>query len=84
MSVFAGFGGQKFIEDTFSRVETLRQEISRLGIDCEIEVDGGVSEANAAKLAEAGADILVAGSSVFKSPDPSNAIKAMKGETQII
>ena len=65
-------------------METLRQEISRLGIDCEIEVDGGVSEANAAKLAKAGADILVAGSSVFKSPDPSNAIKAMKGETQII
>ena len=79
MSVFAGFGGQKFIETTYDRVRTLKSEITRRGLDCEIEVDGGVSPSNAAALAEAGADILVAGSSVFKAADPAGAIRLMKG-----
>lgn len=79
MSVFAGFGGQKFIETTYERVRTLKSEIAERGLDCEIEVDGGVSPANAAALAESGADILVAGSSVFKAQDPAEAIRLMRG-----
>ena len=78
MSVFAGFGGQKFIEDTYEKVRCIKAEIDRRGLDCEIEVDGGVSPANAKKLGEAGASILVAGSAVFKAEDPSEVISAMR------
>lgn len=78
MSVFAGFGGQKFIEETYSRIETVKAEIDRRGLDCEIEVDGGVSPKNASKLVESGASILVAGSSVFKADNPAEAIAAMR------
>jgi ribulose-phosphate 3-epimerase len=78
MSVFAGFGGQRFIEDTYGRIRTLKAEIDRLGLDVKIEVDGGVCPANAKALIEAGAEILVAGSAVFKSDDPSEIIKAMR------
>ena len=79
MSVFAGFGGQKFIEETYSRVRTLKAEIERQGLDIPIEVDGGVSATNAAALAEAGAEIFVAGSAVFKAEDPASVINAMRG-----
>ena len=79
MSVFAGFGGQKFIEDTYDRIRTLRAEMVRQGHIIPIEVDGGVSASNAAALAEAGAEILVAGSAVFKSDDPESVINAMRG-----
>lgn len=78
MSVFAGFGGQKFIEATYERVKLLKAEIDRQGVECHIQVDGGVSAANAARLVECGADILVAGSAVFKSDDPAAVIAAMK------
>lgn len=78
MSVFAGFGGQKFIETTYSRVSALKSEITRRGLSCLIEVDGGVSGKNASALAEAGADILVSGSAVLKAPDPSEAIRLMR------
>ena len=78
MSVFAGFGGQKFIEDTYGRIRTLKAEILRLGAEVKIEVDGGVSPSNARALAEAGADILVAGSAVFKAQDPAGVICSMK------
>lgn len=78
MSVFAGFGGQKFIESTYERIRTLKSEIDRRGLDVMIEVDGGVSPANSSALAAAGADILVAGSAVFKSDDPVAVVKAMK------
>ena len=78
MSVFAGFGGQKFIEDTYGRIRTLKAEIDRLGLSVQIEVDGGVSPANAGALVEAGAEILVAGSAVFKADDPAQVIAAMK------
>lgn len=79
MSVFAGFGGQKFIEATYDRIRTLKAEIDRQGLDIKIEVDGGVSPSNAKALAEAGAEIFVAGSAVFRSEDPAAAIAAMKG-----
>lgn len=78
MSVFAGFGGQKFIEETYDRVRTLKAEIIRQGLDVELEVDGGVTTSNASALAEAGFDILVAGSAVFKSEDPAAVIAAMR------
>ena len=78
MSVFAGFGGQKFIEDTYGRIRTLKAEIIRLEAEVKIEVDGGVSPSNARALAEAGADILVAGSAVFKAQDPAGVICSMK------
>ena len=78
MSVFAGFGGQKFIPETWSRLAALKSEIARQGADCLIEVDGGVSPDNAPRLSAAGADILVAGSAVFKSPDPSSTVIRMK------
>lgn len=78
MSVFAGFGGQKFIEDTYMRIRTLREEIARQGLDLPIEVDGGVGPANAKALIEAGAEILVAGSAVFKAEDPGAVIAAMR------
>ena len=78
MSVFAGFGGQKFIEDTYDRIRTLKAEIERQGLDIKIEVDGGVSPDNAQALIAAGAEILVAGSAVFKAEDPAAVIQQMK------
>ena len=78
MSVFAGFGGQKFIEETYDRLRTLKAEIQRQGLNIPIEVDGGVSAANSRALAEAGAEILVAGSAVFKADDPAAVIQQMK------
>lgn len=78
MSVFAGFGGQKFIEATYDRLVQLKSEIVRQGANCLIQVDGGVSADNASRLAALGADILVAGSAVFKAEDPAAVIAAMK------
>ena len=79
MSVFAGFGGQQFIPETFERVKTLKAEIKRRKLPCRIEVDGGVGLSNAALLHKAGVDIVVAGSSVFKSEDPAATIAALRG-----
>lgn len=79
MSVFAGFGGQKFIEATYDRIRTLKAEIQGRGLDVKIEVDGGVSPANAKALIEAGAEILVAGSAVFKAENPAEVVAAMRG-----
>ncbi len=78
MSVFAGFGGQKFIEGSIGRIASLRAEMERRGVVKDIEVDGGVSQANAKVLIEAGATMLVAGSSVFKAEDPAAAIAGMR------
>ena len=80
MSVFAGFGGQKFIEETYDRVAAVKKEIEAQGLNCQIQVDGGVSASNAKKLIECGAEILVAGSAVFKAEDPAGVIAAMKCE----
>ena len=78
MSVFAGFGGQKFIYESLDRVSRLRAAIERRGCNALIEVDGGVSASNAAALREAGADVVVAGSSVFKSQDPLAVMQALR------
>ena len=78
MSVFAGFGGQKFMYESIDRIATLRSEITRRGRRALIEVDGGVSLSNAAALREAGADVLVAGRSVFRAEDPPAVIRALR------
>ena len=78
MSVNPGFGGQSFIENTYSKVEKLKEMILRKNSSAIIQVDGGVTNKNAKKLVEAGADVLVAGSYVFKSPNPDNTIKDLK------
>ena len=78
MSVFAGFGGQKFIPESIDRIKTLKAEMDRRGVVKDIEVDGGVSSANARILAEAGTTMLVAGSSVFKAEDPAKAIAELR------
>lgn len=78
MSVFAGFGGQKFIPETLDKIREVRAEIVRRGLNTLIEVDGGVNSDNASLLFSAGADVLVAGSSVFKAADPEEAIRQLK------
>ena len=78
MSVNPGFGGQKFIENTYNKVRQLRDLCNRKNPHCLIEVDGGVNTDNASKLYEAGADVLVAGNAVFKSADPIATIAQLK------
>ena len=81
MSVFAGFGGQKFIPESLDRVRAVKSRLVQIGRpEVPIEVDGGVGPGNAADLIAAGAGILVAGSSVFKAENPVQAIAAMRGE----
>lgn len=78
MSVNPGFGGQKFIPTTFKKIAQLREMITRNEASVLIEVDGGVNPENAPLLQRAGADVLVAGSSVFKSPDMIQAVRQLK------
>ena len=78
MSVNPGFGGQKFIENTYNKVRQLRELCNRKNPQCLIEVDGGVNLQNAPLLFEAGADVLVAGNAVFKSENPQKTIHDMK------
>ena len=78
MSVFAGFGGQKFIPETMDKIRFIKAEIARRGLKTLIEIDGGVNTGNAAALFAAGADALVAGSAVFGAKDPEEAIRKMK------
>ena len=79
MSVNPGFGGQKFIERTYQKVRDLRGMLDEAGTSAMIEIDGGVGADNWAQLVEAGADVLVAGSSTFNAPSPSASIRRMKG-----
>ncbi len=78
MSVNPGFGGQKFIENTLSRVKQLREMVGRKGANVLIEVDGGVQQETAPKLVEAGANVLVSGRYVFKASNPEDAIRGLK------
>ena len=77
MSVNPGFGGQSFIENTFDKVKELKELIQSTGSDCQIEIDGGVTNKNAKKLVQAGANILVAGSYVFKNSNPTETISKL-------
>ncbi|MFT4204915.1 MAG: ribulose-phosphate 3-epimerase [Chitinophagaceae bacterium] len=78
MSVNPGFGGQKFLQHTLVKIQQLREMIDAKGLNVEIEIDGGVTEANAAEIVAAGATVLVAGSSVFKAADPLKAIADLR------
>lgn len=78
MSVNPGFGGQKFIERTYDKVRNLKAMIKEAGSECLIEIDGGVNNTNAPLLIEAGADVLVAGSFVFRSEDPIKTVAELK------
>ncbi len=78
MSVNPGFGGQKFIDNAVAKTRRLRELIDRTGSKALIEVDGGVNESTGRLLAEAGADILVAGSYIFNAPDPAARILTLK------
>lgn len=78
MSVNPGFGGQKFIENTYNKVKQLRALCDRKNPQCLIEVDGGVNTSNASLLFDAGADVLVAGNAVFKSENPMQTIHDLK------
>jgi ribulose-phosphate 3-epimerase len=77
MSVNPGFGGQSFIENTYNKVKELKELIQSSESSCQIEIDGGVTNKNAKKLVEAGANILVAGSYVFKSKNPAETISKL-------
>ncbi|MBR6207142.1 MAG: ribulose-phosphate 3-epimerase [Oscillospiraceae bacterium] len=81
MTVEPGFGGQRFMEDMLPKVELLRKTVDREGLPCEIEVDGGVNPATAALCRAAGADVLVAGSDVFRAADRAARIAQLRGET---
>ncbi|WP_375323715.1 ribulose-phosphate 3-epimerase [Flagellimonas sp. GZD32] len=80
MSVNPGFGGQSFIENTYQKVKELKKLIQSKNANTLIEIDGGVNAENAKKLVDAGADVLVAGSFVFKSENPTETIKNLKAE----
>ena len=81
MSVNPGFGGQSFIENTYDKVKELKALIKRKGASTKIEIDGGVTDKNAKQLADAGADVLVAGSFVFKSDNQLETISNLKAIT---
>lgn len=78
MSVNPGFGGQSFIENTYSKVKALKELITAKGAATLIEIDGGVTDQNAKALIDAGADVLVAGSFVFKAENPTQTIADLK------
>lgn len=78
MSVNPGFGGQKFIESTYQKIKELKKLIAETGSQALIEIDGGVNQANAKPLLEAGADVLVAGNFVFSSAEPKSIIHQLK------
>jgi ribulose-phosphate 3-epimerase len=78
MSVNPGFGGQKFISQVLPKIKELKQMIKKRGLSTYIQVDGGINAETAAQVVKAGADVLVAGSFVFGSPDRKEAIASLK------
>ncbi|HCA58423.1 MAG TPA: ribulose-phosphate 3-epimerase [Blastocatellia bacterium] len=80
MSVNPGFGGQRFIPRSIGRLRELRQMISERGLDVKIEIDGGIDLTNVAEVADAGAEIMVAGSAVFGTDNPAEAVRALSNK----
>jgi len=78
MTVYPGFGGQSFMENMMPKVQLLRREIDRLGLDIDLEVDGGVGPKTAEVCARNGANVLVAGSAIFKAEDVAGVIEQLK------
>ena len=81
MTVNPGFGGQRFIRSVLPKIKELKQMIYNAGLPIDIEVDGGIDEATAADVVKAGANILVAGTAVFKAPDIEKAIEGLRIKT---
>lgn len=79
MSVFAGLGGQKFIENSIERIKTVKKYLDEMHLDIPIEIDGGITEENVDEVIAAGASIIVAGSSIYKSKNPAATIKRLRG-----
>ena len=84
MSVNPGFGGQKFIRNTFTKVQDLKKMITEADSDTLIEIDGGVGSDNAKLLVDCGADVLVAGSSVFSAENPVEAVALLKSLETVV
>ena len=82
MTVNPGFGGQSFLPETLPKIEALAKTIQRRGLDCRIEVDGGQTPENAWQVLDAGASVLVAGSSIFHSGNYAGAIAGLRGSTR--
>lgn len=82
MSVNPGYGGQKFMEDSYGRIRELKSMITAAGSDALIQVDGGVSLENIEQLSEAGVDVFVVGSAVFRAENPGEMIRRLKGVTR--
>lgn len=80
MSVNPGFGGQKFIPAVVEKIRRLRRMIDERGLDCEIEVDGGINPQTARLCADAGATVLVAGNSILSASDPADMVRQLRGE----
>ena len=78
MSVYPGFGGQKFIEESVSRAETISKMIKESGFNIDLQIDGGITEDNVKRVKDAGVNVIVAGSSVFKAQDKALAIKNLR------
>ena len=78
MSVEPGFGGQKFMPSALPKLQALKEEIARQGVNCLLEIDGGINLGNAKEAADAGADVLVAGSAVFGAENVAETVKAFK------
>lgn len=79
MSVFAGLGGQKFIENSLERIKTVKKYLDEMSLNIPIEIDGGITEENVDEVIAAGASIIVAGSSVYKSKNPAATIRRLRG-----
>lgn len=84
MTVEPGFGGQSYMEDMEDKISAIRAEISRRGLDVDIEVDGGINSVTAQRAASAGANVLVAGSAVFKAENSADAISAIRSAAENI
>lgn len=81
MSVNPGFGGQEFIKTSLDKLRRLRRMIDERGLKTRIEIDGGIDRTNIAEIVAAGAEIIVAGSAVFSTPDPAEAVRQLKDAT---
>jgi ribulose-phosphate 3-epimerase len=78
MSVNPGFGGQSFIESSIDKIRVIREMADRVNPDLDIEVDGGITTENISRIVKAGANVIVAGSSIYKSENPTETIRKMK------
>jgi ribulose-phosphate 3-epimerase len=83
MTVEPGFGGQKLIPETLPKIRDLRKKALELGLDIEIEVDGGIGADNLGLLTSAGADVIVAGSAIFKAADPADVMTQMREKAEL-